>query len=284
MCCSHSAIVNIGYGLLRLCDYVRDVWFEWLLRHHALLLSLSNTLRHLCEYMHPCECVGVGHFCCEVTWPTSWWGRRPIQMWPIFHILYLMSLYRTVLRADSFDMHGLLSTNVDRKKDCIDPFPLALLLSGLIESDLLCSCLMLCPALLYSVQNYSVLFCLVTSCLVLCHAVLTHIASFLRFTVPYSMPFSAISHCGVCVTLHNAPSIHFYVYFLSKPYLTVVFSYTHWSISSYIRSTICHGACEALLFFIPSAPLLCSLSLHFCHFQVTMRSMSTCVVVDIFNV
>ena len=38
-----------------------------------------------------------------------------------------------VLRAGIFDMHGVLSTNVDRKKKgCIDPFPLVLLLSGLI--------------------------------------------------------------------------------------------------------------------------------------------------------
>jgi hypothetical protein len=49
-----------------------------------------------------------------------------------YFISHIVSLYRTVLRADSFDMHDLLSTNVDRKKECFDPFPLALLLSGLI--------------------------------------------------------------------------------------------------------------------------------------------------------
>jgi hypothetical protein len=40
-----------------------------------------------------------------------------------------LSLHRTVLRADYFDIHGVLSTNVDRKKKGrFDSFPLALLL------------------------------------------------------------------------------------------------------------------------------------------------------------
>jgi hypothetical protein len=42
-------------------------------------------------------------------------------------------LYQTVLRAGIFDMHYVLSTNVDRKKKgCFDPFPLSLLLSYVI--------------------------------------------------------------------------------------------------------------------------------------------------------
>jgi hypothetical protein len=241
-----AAILQSSISDMCYFDYVWDVWFECLLRHHALLLSLYNTLKYLCEWMHACECVGVGHFYCEDTWPTSWWARRPLQMWPMFHLSYLIC--------------------------------------G-------CSCVQFCLfcSLLFSfclVHICSLLFCLVTSCFVLCHAVLTRIALFLCFTFPYSMPFYAMRHCGVCVTLHNAPSIHFCVYFVPKPYLTVVFLYTHWSRTSYIRSTTRHGhgACVSLQFSISRATLLCSLSLHFCHFQVTKWSMSTCLVVDISNI
>ena len=259
-----SSIWDMGY-----LDNVWDVWLEWLLYRHELLRSLSNTLEYLCEWMHLCVCVN-GHFRCG----------RPI-------ISHIVSLHRTVLRAGSFDIHGVLSTNVDRKKGCLDPFPLALpcsFLVNLIYLTLLCSCLVLWSVLLYCVLFCSALYCLVTSCLVLCHAVLTRIALFLYFTVPYSMPFYAMRHCALCVTLHNAPFIHFYVDFILKPYITVVFLYIHWSISSYIRSTMRHGACVTLKFSISSPTLLCSLSLHFCHFQVTMWSMSTCVVVDISNI
>jgi hypothetical protein len=44
----------------------------------------------------------------------------------------VVSLYQMVLRAGSFDMYRVLSTNVDRKKDCFDPFSPVLLWSGLI--------------------------------------------------------------------------------------------------------------------------------------------------------
>jgi hypothetical protein len=132
-----------------------------------------------------------------------------------YSISHIVSLYQTVLRAGIFDIHGVLSTNVDnKKKGCIDPFPLSLLLSYVV----FCLC---------SILFCSILFCSVTSCLVLCHAVLTRNALFLRFTVPYSMPFYAMRHCGVSVTLHNAPSILFYVYFVPKPYVIVVFLYIH---------------------------------------------------------
>ena len=67
----------------------------------------------------------------------------------------------------------------------------------LIRSLLSCTCLMLCSVLLCSILFCSILFCFVTSCLVLHHIVLTRIALFLRFTVPYSMPFYAMRHCDV---------------------------------------------------------------------------------------
>jgi hypothetical protein len=50
----------------------------------------------------------------------------------LYFISHIVSLFRTVLCARSFDMHGVLKTYVDRKKGCLDPFPLALLLSDLI--------------------------------------------------------------------------------------------------------------------------------------------------------
>jgi hypothetical protein len=50
-----------------------------------------------------------------------------------YFISHIVSLYLTVLRAGIFDIHGVLSTNVDwKKKGCFDLLPLALLLSGLI--------------------------------------------------------------------------------------------------------------------------------------------------------
>ena len=45
----------------------------------------------------------------------------PFQLWSMFDI----SLYRTVLRAGSFDIHGVLSIYLDRKTGCFVPFPLA---------------------------------------------------------------------------------------------------------------------------------------------------------------
>ena len=143
---------------------------------------------------------------------------------------------------------------------------------NLIRFVLSSSCPMLYSVLLCSILFCSILLCLVTSCLVLCHGVLTRIELFLRFvllfhTLCHSTQCTIVMLC--CATLHNAPSIHFYTHTVPKTYLTVVFLYIHWSITSYIRSTTRHGACVTLLTFVSSAKLLCSLSLHFCHFQVT---------------
>ena len=123
-----------------------------------------------------------------------------------------------LLRMDiSFHIHSVLSTNVDRKKGCFDPFPLALLLSDLIchtlyHSVLLCS--ILSKSVLFSSVPFcyilfcSFLFCLVTSCLVLYHAVLTRIALFLCFTVPCSMPFYAMRHCDVTLCYSAQCTMH----------------------------------------------------------------------------
>jgi hypothetical protein len=150
-------------------------------------------------------------------------------------------------------MHGVLSTKVDRKKDCFDPVPLALLLSGLICRTLY--------TLSYCVLFSSVLFCFVTSCLVLYHAVLTHIALFLCFTVPYSSPFYVMRHCDV-TQCYTAQCTLFCVYFVLKTYLTIVLLYTHWSVTPYNRSTTRHGACVTLQFSISTSTttVLCSLS------------------------
>jgi hypothetical protein len=66
-----------------------------------------------------------------------------------YFISHIVSLYQTVLRAGIFDIHGVLSTDIDRKKGRFDPFPLALLLSYI----------MFCLTLLYSLLFYSVLLC-----------------------------------------------------------------------------------------------------------------------------
>ena len=66
-----------------------------------------------------------------------------------YFISHIVSLYQRVLRAGIFDMHGVLSTNVDRKKDFFDPFPLALLLSYVI----------FCLSLFYYLLFYSLLLC-----------------------------------------------------------------------------------------------------------------------------
>jgi hypothetical protein len=64
-------------------------------------------------------------------------------------ISHTVSFYHTVLRAGTFDMYGVLSTNVDRKKGYFDPFPLALLLSYV----------MFCLILFYYLLFYSILPC-----------------------------------------------------------------------------------------------------------------------------
>ena len=75
-----------------------------------------------------------------------------------YFISHIMSLYLTVLRAGNFDIHGVLSTNVDRKKKgCFDPFPLALLLSYVI----------FCLTLFYSLLFCSALSLLVSFCIML---------------------------------------------------------------------------------------------------------------------
>jgi hypothetical protein len=66
-----------------------------------------------------------------------------------YFISHVVSLYQTVLRAGIFDIHGVLSTNKDRKMGRFDPFPLALLLSYI----------MFCLTLLYSLLFCSVLLC-----------------------------------------------------------------------------------------------------------------------------
>ena len=143
-------------------------------------------------------------------------GPVPVFVDVLQLIIHIFSLYRTVLHAGIFDIHGVLSINVDRKrKGCIDPFSLVLHLSYV----------MFCLALFFSLLFYSVL---------LCHF-LSRVASYCTdsyclvsaFTVLYSVLFYAMRHCDVCVTLYNAPIILFYVYFVPKPYLSVVFSYTN---------------------------------------------------------
>ena len=76
-----------------------------------------------------------------------------------YFISHIVSLYLTVLRAGIFDIHGVLSINVDReKKGCIDPFPLALLLTYVI----------FCLTLFHSLLFYSVLLCHFLSRVVSC--------------------------------------------------------------------------------------------------------------------
>ena len=125
----------------------------------------------------------------------------PFQLWLTLHISYFF-----------FAFYGT-ACQLLRRTRCIE-YQSRVVRVVLFRTVILCSCL-----LLY------VLFCLVTSCLVLCHAVLARIALFLCFTVPYSMPFSAMCYCNVRAALHTAPAIHSFVDFASKPYVTVVFLY-----------------------------------------------------------
>ena len=77
-------------------------------------------------------------------------GPVPVFVDVLQLIIHIFSLYRTVLHAGIFDIHGVLSINVDRKrKGCIDPFSLVLHLSYV----------MFCLPLFYSLLFYSVLLC-----------------------------------------------------------------------------------------------------------------------------
>jgi hypothetical protein len=178
-----------------------------------------------------------------------------------YFISHVVSLYQTVLRAGIFDIHGVLSINVDRKKKgCFDPFPLALLLSYII----------FCLTLLYSLLFYSVLRChflsRVASCCMDC------IALFLRFTVPYSMPFYAMRHCDVTLCYTAQCTLHSFLHLLCSealPYYSVlVYPLKYNNIHQIYHAPWCVRN-PSTFYSISRATLLCSLSLHFCHSQVT---------------
>ena len=196
-------------------DYVRDVWFEWLLYSHALLHSLSSTLQYLCEWMHACECVGVGHSCCEVTWPTSWWGRRPLRMWPIFHILYLILclciIQYCVPVSSTYTMYWALML-IGRRRVV------------LIRSLLSCSCLVwfviLCTILSYcvlfssllfrSAVFYSVLFCSALSRVVSCctdsYCIVSEFYCSILYAILRNAPLWCVCYTAQCI-LHSFPRL-----------------------------------------------------------------------------
>ena len=163
-------------------------------------------------YMHECM-----HACMRVYWgrPLLLWGhmadimmgssatpavrsrgRRydglcgPFQLWLMFDIW----LYGTVLRAGSFDIHGVLSIHLDLKTD------------GLFCSVPSCTALpsidLICLALWLSILFCSVLFCSVVPCQFLsrvasCCTDSHRIASVVHYL--YSTPFYAMRHCDVAL-------------------------------------------------------------------------------------
>jgi hypothetical protein len=143
----------------------------------------------------------------------------------------------------------------------------------LIRSLLPCSCLILCSVLLCYTLFCSILFCFVTSCLVLHHVVLTRIALFLRFTVPYFMPFYAMRHCDVTLCYTAQCTLHSFLRLLfseALPYCSVlVYPLKNNNIHQIYHAPWCVRN-PSTFYSISRATLLCSLSLHFCHSQVTM--------------
>jgi hypothetical protein len=121
----------------------------------------------------------------------------------------------------------------------------------LIRSLLPCSCLILCSVLLCYILFCSILFCFVTSCLVLHHVVLTRIALFLRFTVPYFMPFYAMRHCDVTLCYTAQCTLHSFLRLLiseALPYCSVLVYPLKYNNIHQIYDVIVdlHGACVTL--------------------------------------
>ena len=177
-----AAILQSSISDMCYFDNVWDVWFEWLLYRHALLHSLSNTLQYLCEWMHACECVGVGRFYC--VWISA-------STYTVYWALMLIGRRVVLIRS-------LL--------------PCSCLIWFVILCTILSYCVLFCLNLFYSLLFrsaifYSVLFCSALSLLVSCCIMLYWLVSHC-FCV---LLFHALCHstqCAIvmlhCVTVHNA--------------------------------------------------------------------------------